>query len=169
MNDKKYNYRGKEYSLRNKSFKPYRIKALKFMNDFNEFESKYTSELQGEINNFLFNNKKIQGKVISAKNNGDNEKLNEIIASALLENPLYAIKVQELTNKKKLATELFLTSNVNGEPSEVNAIELLEIMLENGSEFEHSTETEEEFYYYLNFLKELFDDFFLKFRLPMNT
>jgi len=169
MSDKKYNYRGKEYGLRNKSFKPYRIKALKFMNDFYEFESKYTAELQGELNSFLFNNKKIQGKVITAKNNGDNEKLNEIIAEALLENPTYAIKVQELTNKKKLATELFLTTYGKGEPSEVNAKELCYIMLEGASEIEHKTETEEEYYEYLNFLKELFDDFFLKFRLPMNT
>lgn len=169
MNDKKYSYRGKEFSLRNKSFKPYRIKALKFMNDFNEIERKYTTELQGEINSFLFNNKKIQGKVISAKNNGDNEKLNEIIAGALLENPQYAIKVQELANKKKLAIELFLTTNEKGEPSESNAVELVDIMLESASEIKHECETEEEYYEYLNFLKELFDDFFLKFRLPMNT
>lgn len=169
MNDKKYSYRGIEYGLRNKSFKPYRIKALKFMNDFSEFESKYTAELQGEINSFLFNNKKIQGKVITAKNNGDNEKLNEIITGALLENPQYAIKVQELANKKKLATELFLTTNDKGEPSELNAIELVDIMLENTGEIKHECETEEEYFEYLNFLKELFDDFFLKYGLPMNT
>lgn len=169
MNDKKYNYRGKEYGLRNKSFKPYRIKALKFMNDYDAFERKYTAELQGEINSFLFNNKKIQGKVITAKNNGDNEKLNEIITGALLENPQYAIKVQELANKKKLATELFLTTNDKCEPSELNAIELVDIMLENAGEIKHECETEEEYFEYLNFLKELFDDFFLKFRLPMNT
>jgi hypothetical protein len=163
--EKKYSYNGKEYNLRTKSFKPYRIKAIQFINRYNEFESLFISDLQANINQFLFTDKKVQSKIVTAKSAGDTSKLNKAVIEALLENPEYAVKAQELTNKKILTKELFLTTDKDGNVSDANAKELCEIMFEDSSGIDHDPQTEKEYTEYTAFIYGVFDDFFLKFKV----
>lgn len=163
--EKKYTYSGKEYALRTKSFKPYRLLAIQFINKYNEYESAYTSSLQADINKFLFTDKKVQSKIVTAKNSGDASKLNKAIMEALLENPEHALMAQELSNKKILAKELFLTSDKDGKVSDVNAKELCNIMFDESESINHDPQTEQEYAEYTAFIYGVFDDFFLKFRV----
>lgn len=160
-----YTYKGVEYTTQNKTFKPYRVKAIMFINEYNEFESKYTSTLQADINNFLITNKAIQGKIINAKNTSDTSKLNKVVSEALLLNPEYAMKVQELAGKKLMAKELFLTTNKAGEVSDENAKKLCQIMLEKTESIDHNPDSEDEYKEYMEFINKLFNDFFLKFKV----
>lgn len=162
--DKIYKYNGVEYLPRKKSFKPYRILAIQLLDKYNEFESSFTSSLSAEIQNFLFTDKSVSGSVISALNSGDKSKLNQAVTLALLSNPAYALKARQLEEKKLMANELFLTADNDFKPDFSNAKLLCEIMLEDSSAINHSPSTDEEYSLYLAFLKELFNDFFVKFR-----
>jgi len=161
--EKKYTYKGKELTLRKNSFKPYRVKAMPFIKGFSEYEKSLTEKLQTEINDFLFKNKKVNGYIISANNDGDASKLNEVIAKVLLDNPEYAIKAKELQSLKEYAKEVFLTTDLKGEPSDENSKKLCEIMFDNHQVINHNPQTEKEYDEYLKFIYEVWDVFFSKF------
>lgn len=168
METKKYSYKSKTYNLRKTSFKPFRVKALKFIQAYRDFEKDYTKDLQEEIQSFLFSNKKANGKIISASNSNDSSKLNKAITDVLTENPEYAIKAQELSMRKDIAKELFLTSENDGTPSDVNAKELCEIMFDNASTINHNPQTAPEYLEYIQFIFKVFDDFFFTFERLKN-
>jgi hypothetical protein len=160
--DKKYTYNSIEYSTRNKSFKPYRIKAIIFSEKYNKFEKEYCGDIQEEINNFLYTDKKVMGKVISAKNTGDTNKLNTVIQESLLSDPLQLSKLIKLTERKNTAKEMFLLDTVN-------AKELCDIMLNESETINHEPDGDELFSEYYAFLTELMTDFFLKLVTPIHT
>ena len=165
MNQAKvYKYDNKEYKERTKSFKPYRVASLALIKKFNDFEKEFTSDLQSDINKFLFTDKKVMGSVITANNSGDSKKLNEAISKALVSNPDMALKAKELTDSKLLAVELFLTTDCKGEVSDENAKKLCDIMLEDAGTINHNPETEADYGKYTEFIYSLWNDFFLKFR-----
>lgn len=163
--DKVYTYLGKEYKTRTKSFKPYRVQAIILMNKYNDFETSYTSDIQAVINNFLFTDKKVMGKIISANNSQDSEKLNKAIGEVLKDNPRYALKAEELAKKKVMARELFLTTDGKGNVSDDNAKTLCEIMLEDSKDINHDIDSEAGYAEYLKFIFNLFEDFFLKYKV----
>lgn len=163
MNKKKektYIYNGVEYTPRKKSFKPYRSRALVFLNKYNEFEKSYTSTLLGEIQTFLITDKKFAGKIITARNTSNSERISKAVSEALLSSPDYAMKSQELVNKKALAKELFLITDGEGNSSDKNARELCDIMLEDSENINHNPETGDEYSEYMKFIYGLYDDFF---------
>jgi hypothetical protein len=163
--DKVYIYLGKEYKPRIKSFKHYRVQAIILLNKYNDFENMYTADLKAEINNFLFTDKKVMGKIISANNCEDTGKLNKAVEEVLKENPRYAIKAEELAKKKVMARELFLTTDGKGNVSDDNAKTLCEIMLEDSKDINHDVESETGYAEYLKFIFNLFQDFFLKYKV----
>jgi hypothetical protein len=161
--EKVYIYKGIKFIPRKRAFKPYRIKAIGFLNKYNEFENSYCSALQSEIQKFLLNDKTVSGKIITAKNAGDYEKISKAIGEALLCNPDYAMKTQELIKKKAMAKELFLITDEAGNASEMNAKELCKIMLEDSEKIDHTPESEKDYLEYMTFLNEVMNDFFMKF------
>jgi translation initiation factor 6 (eIF-6) len=160
----KYTYSGITYIPRTKSFKPYRVQALALIKKFNDFEKEFTSDLQTDINKFLFTDKRVMGSVITANNSGDSKKLNEAVSKALVSNPEMALKAKELTDSKILAVELFLTTDCKGNVSEENAVKLCDIMLEDSGTINHNPDTEAEYGKYLEFIYSVWRDFFLKFK-----
>jgi len=165
----KYTYKTKSYTPRNKSFKPYRIKALKFLQAYRDFEKDYIADLQSDIQTFLFTDKRAMGKVITASNTKDVSNINKAVSEVLSENPDYAFKAQELAKRKELAKELFLTSDNDGNPSDINAKTLFDIFFQNSTGINHNPDTEQEYFEYLNFVYQVFDDFFLKYGSLRNT
>lgn len=163
-------YKNKEYTFRTKSFKPYRIKAIKFIQSYREFEKDFIKDLQTDIQTFLFTDKKAMGKMVSASNTNDTAKINLATIEVLKENPEYALKAQELAERKAIAKELFLTTDNDGNPSEQNAKELCDIMFDNASTINHNPQTELEYTEYLKFIYEVYDLFFSKYeRLKSNV
>lgn len=158
-----YNYKNKKYLPRNKSFKPYRVKAIKFIQLYRDFEKDFIKDLQSDIQSFLFTDKRAMGKIVTASNANDTGKLNKAITEILKDNPEYALKAQELAQRKAIAKELFLTTDNGGNPSDINAKELCDIMFDNTSTINHNPDTEQEYLEYLRFIYEVFDDFFLKY------
>ena len=161
--EKTFKYKGKTLTFRTKSFKPYRVKAISLITAYREYEKEFTQDLQSEIQTFLFSDKKAMGKIVTASNKKDTSLLNKAIGDVLIENPDYAIKAQELNERKEIAKELFLTTDNDGIPSDTNAKTLCDIMFENSSIINHNPDTENEYADYLQFLFEVFDFFFLKF------
>ena len=161
--ENKFVYKTKEYTLRKNSFKPYRAKALPFIKKFNDFERTLTETLQNELNNFLFNHKKIKGYIVTANNEGKTSELNDAIAKTLLENPEYAIKAKEIQAAKEYAKETFLITDLKGEPSDENAKILCDIMFENAQTINHNPQTEKDYDEYLKFIYNVWDIFFSKF------
>lgn len=161
--DKKYSLNGIEFIERKKSFKPYRIKAILFSEKYNEFENKYCGDLQNEINNFLYTDKKVMGKVIAASNSGDVTKLNKVCQEVLLSEPNQIAKLTKLTERKSLARELFLYTDCKGNFSDENVKELCEIMFENADIINHEPQEENEFIEYSKFIDGVCSDFFLKY------
>lgn len=159
----KYTYKSKNYIPRNKSFKPYRVKAIRFIQSFRDFEKDFIKDLQSDIHTFLFTDKKSMGRIVTASNTKDTGKLNKAISDVLKENPEYALKAQELSQRKDIAKELFLTTDNDGNPSDINAKELCNIMFGDTTTINHNPETEQEYLEYLKFIYEVFDDFFLKY------
>ncbi len=155
-----YTYNGKDYPVRTKSFKPYRLKSILFQKKYNEYEKQYTSELQSKIQEFLMTDKKAKASIMSASKTGD-DSVNKTIVKILADNPSYAILAKEFADNKAMARELFIMTNEKGEVSDVNAKELCDIMLENSSDISHNPETEKEYEAYETFINQMWNDFFL--------
>jgi len=156
-------YKNKTFTPRNKSFKPYRVKAIKFIQSYRDYEKDFIKDLHSDIQNFLFTDKRAMGKIVSASNTQDSGKINKAVGEVLKDNPEYAIKAHELLQRKAIAKELFLTTDNDGNPSDINAKTLCDIMFENSNPINHNPDTEQEYSEYLAFIYEVFDNFFLKY------
>lgn len=161
--EKQFIFNGKELKLSKNSFKPKRVRSMPFIKAYNEFEAKHISDLQSQLNTFIFSNKKVKGYIVSANESGDQTELNKSIAELLIENPDYVLKAKELQAAKDYAKELFLTSDLKGEPDDSNAKLLCEIMFENHQNVNHNPQTEKDYDEYLKFIYEVWDVFFSKF------
>lgn len=161
--EKTFKYKGKALTFKTKSFKPFRTQAITFVNAYREYEKDYVKDLQSEIQTFLFSDKKAVGKIVTASNKKDTSLLNKAIGEVLFDNPDYAVKAQELNEQKEIAKELFLTTDKDGMPSDINAKKLCDLLFENASVINHDPQTETEYAEYLKFIFEVFDFFFLKY------
>ncbi|MBE2228253.1 MAG: hypothetical protein IAE93_12945 [Ignavibacteria bacterium] len=160
--EKVFKYKGKPLTLRKKSFKPYRVKAITLITEYREYEKQYIQDVQAEIQKFLFSDKKAMGKIVTASNTNNTSVINNALSEILTDNPEYLVKAQELNERKEIARELFLTTDNDGMPSDKNAKTLCDIVFENASIVNHNPETESEYASYLNFLFEVFEFFFQK-------
>ncbi len=126
-------FEGKDYTPRTNSLNQFYAKALKLQREYAKYET-------------VFIDPDLHKTVIGLKS----------------EDPDYMYYAEKLLSEKYLCNELFLTTDLDGNPSTANAELLNEVMLTE--QIEHNKErNSEEYLEYLSFLMGLLTDFFTKF------
>lgn len=120
------------------------------------------------LNKFYSKALKLQREFIKYEEALTNKKLLEEISQTGQSDAVYVLKFQEYLKQRFMCYELFLTTDIEGNYSVVNAEALCEVMLED-SDINHSQDRNaEEFAEYLDFLMELLSDFFLNYSQSQN-
>lgn len=159
-----------EYKLREKKFVPYRIRAVKLIKKYDDFENQLFGNLKSEVTKLLLSQSDLmsefyfhKGELTEADIATKSEKFNEKLSEFLRDNKEFLAKTLELNAEKETAKELFLTCSDKLEPNTANARELCEIWFEDCPPDIHDIEREEKDYIeYMDWLKKVFTDFFLK-------
>lgn len=126
-------FEGKEYTPRTNSLNSFYAKALKLQREYVKYEEIYVDK--------------------------DNQKA---LIKLEKDDPDYLFYAEQLIKDKYLCSELFLTTDLNGDTNTANAELLNEIMLVE--QIDHKKErNESEYLDYLTFMVSLLTDFFQKF------
>lgn len=129
-------FNGVEYQPRKNSLNKFFALALKIQREYADYEDVYID-------------KELVKEVLRAENEKDAEN--------------YGISVERLLKQRFLCYELFLTCDIHGNYSVVNAENLCKLMFEN-CDIDHSQDrNDEQFAEYLDFMVGLLRDFFLNY------
>lgn len=129
-------FNGVEYQPRKNSLNKFFALALKIQREYADYEDVYID-------------KELVKEVLRAENEKDAEN--------------YGISVERLLRQRFLCYELFLTCDIHGSYSVVNAENLCKLMFEN-CDINHSQDRNDaEFSEYLDFMVSLLRDFFLNY------
>lgn len=156
---KTYNYQGKDYPARKKSFKSYRLKAITFMRKYDEFETANFPSIainQAEIQTKLLNENKLTNNAI----HNDENKLNKAVGEIINKTPELTLKIKKIAEEQAIAKELFLFTDSKGVESDENVKVLCDVMLEDSKDIKHNDD-EMDYEDYIKFINELWADFFL--------
>ena len=128
----------------------------------NTFEGKEYTPRTNSLNQFYAKALKLQKEYAKYEYINIDEDIRKGIASLKPEDADYPFYAEQLIKQKYLCSELFLTTDLNGEPNTTNAQLLNEIMLTE--QIDHIKERNEgEYLEYLAFMVGLLIDFFQKF------
>lgn len=154
-NEKKYVLNGIEYKQRETKIKPYRLLSIDLLEKYEDGLPEIISKTQEKVNSSLMSDKSFMGEAISAKNNDDKEKLGNLTLKCLNKNKDLMKEYLHSTIKRRNYEEKFLLD-------ENNSKLLCEIFFENSETINHNPDSEEDVDSYLEFLRDVLSDFFLK-------
>lgn len=148
----KFTLNTKEYFVKKFYYKPDRIRQIKFLRKYLDFEKEYLgNELYDKSYNSLQNIKVIEKLSEEVNSNSLNkDEMMKQLTDSLLPTSLS----NEFYQKQSEAIQLFLLEN------EDNAKELCEIHFENAKEINHNPIDDNQFLEYNNFITDLFNYFF---------
>lgn len=155
MDKKKFTLDGKDYFVKKLFYKPDRIRQIKYLRRYLDFEKEYLGDEFTESPYNSIQRVKIAEKLVEELNtdfnNMDKKELQTKFAESFLPNNLSS----EFYQKQSEAIQLFILD-------ENNAKELCEIYFENADEINHNPYDleDDKFLDYNNFITELFSFFF---------
>jgi hypothetical protein len=154
MEKKKFTLDGKDYFIKKFFYKPDRIRQIKYLRRYLDFEKEYLGDEFSESPYDLIQRVKITEKLATDLNPDASKIDSKEMQSKLVESFLPNQLSNNFYQKQSEAIQLFILEN------EENPKELCEIYFDNANEIDHNPLEDNKFLEYNNFITELFSFFF---------